>query len=415
MVIHKNRNTVLKFILFLYLLYFVLSYINGVWFFGGDKYGMNPIYTSNVNNIRLVYLIAVLALGIYEMVLHIRKLAIVDQLLMIVFFVLTLVKLFEVSQIVDTQTLLFQSGTPMMYLVFLFFFVGMDDKVEEDLLKLSKIYALIYLSLTILWFLDFCADIGYSVGVRFQSSPILYSFNNGLFFLIYALYNEKNHRTPFWKVLLSLVVVATFITTSRGWLLQTVIIFMMYFLLRNRGKRVILNIIKTALVIFGLVIIIRIAAPDVVNGILSRMGQSTRSSQLEAFFAQVPLTVLITGLGYNASYSFSMWEHYQFIDNQIIFSAFRYGIVIIGIMTYFLIKPFFISLTLSPEDRLRSFGVVHFVLAMLGLSIYFALAIDSSFLVAYALAGRMYMNARNIQLEMESSEDDEEIDVEMIE
>ena len=139
-----NRNLALKIVFFLYFLHFILSYHNGVWEFGGDKYGMMPIYANTVNIIRFVYLISLLALGLYEMVIQIKKMTQIDRALMVVFLTLSLWKLIEVSKLVDAQTLLFQAGTPMMYLVFLAFFIGMDDKVETDLLILSKRYGFIY-------------------------------------------------------------------------------------------------------------------------------------------------------------------------------------------------------------------------------------------------------------------------------
>ena len=177
---------------------------------------------------------------------------------------------------------------------------------------------------------------------------------------------------------------------------------MMYFLLQNRGKRVIRNIVKAVSAVAVIVILINFVSPEIVNSMLARVGQSTRSSQLDQFFSQIRLGSLVRGLGYNASYVFLHWKNYQFIDNQIIFSAFRYGITIIGIQTYFLLKPFFMSIPLGQEVRTRSVGVIHFVLAMMGISIYFSLSIDIYCVIAYALAGRAYMNAKKTKYDLKT-------------
>ena len=140
MKIHLNRKLIVRIIFFLYFIYFVMSYMGGVWTFSNSKYGMMPIYTRTVNNLRLIYLLLVLALGLYELLLQfkLKKISQIDMLLFIIFLSASIMHLYTVSQITDIQTLLFQSGTPMMYLVFLAFFVGMDDKVKE-LLQYCKI------------------------------------------------------------------------------------------------------------------------------------------------------------------------------------------------------------------------------------------------------------------------------------
>lgn len=190
MKIHLNRKLPIRIIFFLYFVYFVMSYMGGEWTFSNSKYGMMPIYTHTVNNLRLIYLLFILILGLYELLLQFKQKNIsqIDMLLFVIFLFASFIHLYTVSQLTDTQTLLFQAGTPMMYLVFLAYFVGMDDKAEELLQKTAKAYGLVFLAFTMIYFLIFCMDVGYSFGVKFSSGPILYSFNNGFFLIVYALY-----------------------------------------------------------------------------------------------------------------------------------------------------------------------------------------------------------------------------------
>lgn len=398
MKIHLNRKLIVRIIFFLYFIYFVMSYMGGVWTFSNSKYGMMPIYTRTVNNLRLIYLLLVLALGLYELLLQfkLKKISQIDMLLFIIFLSASIMHLYTVSQITDIQTLLFQSGTPMMYLVFLAFFVGMDDKVKELLPKTAKAYGLAFLTLAMVYFLIFCIDIGYSFGVRFSSGPILYAFNNGFFLIVYALYQEIDFsKRLYWRITLPLCLIASFITTSRSWVVQTILLFMMYYIIQRRATHIILNILKTVGVVFFVLVTINLFASDLIGSLVARLGESTRSSQLETFFEQIPISSLISGLGYNASYRFLSWSNYQYIDNQVIFSCFRYGALVTGLFLYFLIKPIVGAILYGKEAFFRSIGILHFVFAMLGLSIYFSLSIDMWCIVSYMLAGRTYANTRN--------------------
>lgn len=397
MVISLNRRLVVKMIFFLYWIYFVLSYIGGTWVYSNSKYGMMPIYTSTVNYIRMAYLILLLLFGLYELLRQIKLgwLSQIDKLLIIIFFVISIYKFIEVSTLTDAQTLLFESGTPMMYLVFIVFFIGMDDYIEETLRKSAKFFGTLFLIMTILYFLLFCIDVGYSLGDRFSSGPILYSFNNGFFFIVYALYQESDFENKrLWKWILPILLLAAFITSSRSWVVQSIFVVMMYFILQNRGRHVIGNILKSICVIIAILLIVRSISPNIINGLLARIGESTRSSQLEAFFDQISISNLISGMGFNASYRFLTWDNYQFIDNQVIFSCFRYGIVVTGLLLYFLLKPMFYNVSIGKEKFFHSIGIIHFVLAMLGVSIYFSLSIDAWCIIAYILSGRTYLNAR---------------------
>ena len=399
MKIHLNRKLPIRISFFLYFVYFVMSYMGGEWTFSNSKYGMMPIYTHTVNNLRLVYLLLILILGLYELLLQFKQKNIsqIDMLLFTIFLFASFIHLYTVSQLTDTQTLLFQSGTPMMYLVFLAYFIGMDDKAEKLLQKTAKVYGLVFLAFTMVYFLIFCMDIGYSFGVKFSSGPILYSFNNGFFLIVYALYQEKDFkRRLFWKITLPLCLITSFITNSRSWVVQTIVLFMMYYIIQRRATHIIRNILKTVGVIFLVLIVINLVSSDLVGSLIARLGESTRSSQLETFFEQIPLSSLISGLGYNASYRFLMWSNYQYIDNQVIFSCFRYGILVTALFLYFLIKPIVVAIQCGREAFFRAIGILHFVFAMLGLSVYFSLSIDMWCIISYMLAGRTYANTRKI-------------------
>lgn len=92
------------------------------------------------------------------------------------------------------------------------------------------------------------------------------------------------------------------------------------------------------------------------------------------FLKQIPLSSLISGLGYNASYRFLMWSNYQYIDNQVIFSCFRYGILVTALFLYFLIKPIVVAIQCGREAFFRAIGILHFVFADAGLvSIFFTI------------------------------------------
>lgn len=392
MKIKKSRVTLWKCIFLTYFVYFLLSYIGGAWYISEQKFTMMPTYTRLVNNLRLGYLMILLAMGLYEFLIHFKYLRNVDKILIALFLLFSIYKTLLVSSIVDTQTLLFQSGVPTIYFAFFAFFLGMDERMETHLLSMSKKYAFLFFLAEILFFVGFVFDHGYTIGMRFASSPILYSFNNGFFMMVYAMYNEKELKGKIeWKILLGMALVGALISTSRGWILQVLICIIMYFLIQGRGKHIFKNLLKATCVLGIVLLIAVLTSSGIVETMINRLGESTRGSQIEAFFQQISPILLINGLGYNATYRFLHWDNFQFIDNQFIFNAFRYGIICIGILSFFTIKPLIVALGRDKELRVRAFGVIHFILAMAGLSIYFTLSIDICCVIAYALAGRMYV------------------------
>ena len=75
---------------------------------------------------------------------------------------------------------------------------------------------------------------------------------------------------------------------------------MMYYIIQRRATHIIRNILKTVGVVFLVLVVINLFSSDLVGSLIARLGESTRSSQLETFFEQIPLSSLISGLGYNA-------------------------------------------------------------------------------------------------------------------
>jgi hypothetical protein len=134
-----------------------------------------------------------------------------------------------------------------------------------------------------------------------------------------------------------------------------------------------------------------LAAPERVLSLHQRLTSDTRSSQYRQFFAQVPVTRLITGMGPKATYVFK-GENYEFIDNQFLFILFKFGFPVLLGYCAIVLWPGLRVFVNATDRRERSMGLffVFWVLAALGLSIFHGIVNNPQNLLAILLAGRCF-------------------------
>lgn len=121
------------------------------------------------------------------------------------------------------------------------------------------------------------------------------------------------------------IIAAAFITQSRGWVLQTlVLLFVFVAVLGNRNRYV--KFLMGLLLIFIAILGVSYVFPEITGNLFNRGVEDTRSGQYVIFFAQHSWKDLILGLGINASYSYLGNVNYTYFDNQFMFVMFHYGI-----------------------------------------------------------------------------------------
>ena len=135
---------------------------------------------------------------------------------------------------------------------------------------------------------------------------------------------ENNKRKIIYCNLL-FIIAAAFITQSRAWVLQTLILlFVFVTVLGNRNKYI--KFLMGFLLIFIVILGVSYVFPEITGNLFNRGVEDTRSGQYVVFFAQHSWKDLIFGLGINATYRYLGNINYSYFDNQFIFVMFHYGI-----------------------------------------------------------------------------------------
>lgn len=135
------------------------------------------------------------------------------------------------------------------------------------------------------------------------------------------------------------------------------------------------RVIKISIVVGVLLLVLSLNFENLINSLLGRVGEDTRSGQYEQFFSQVKMTSLIFGNGMNATYKFN-GQKYSYFDNQIIFTSFHYGIVSFFVLAIFLLRVILCRVKdcynniMRKELVQKKIVTVLLVAALCGLSVY---------------------------------------------
>ena len=276
-------------------------------------------------------------------------------------------------------TLLFHQGNPLLLIEIAFTFIIVNDEsIAKIMRKLCGPLACLYTGLALLEVIKYLDKYA---SVRMAGGPIITYFANALFLTVawWCIISKENKRKLGIYVCCGILMIVGVITTSRGWILQIVFLTCIcyFYSSKKSATKKMIHLITAGIGILVIFYLIINYAGDTWRYVLTRVGEDTRSGQLSTFFEQVSIFKLITGSGYNASYIWNGIE-YKFIDNQILFWMFRYGIM--SVLAYWL--PFFYGIFKNVfYKKWKCFipyytAVVMWVTAMLGLCIYYSIFFD---------------------------------------
>lgn len=282
----------------------------------------------------------------------------------------------------NSVTLLFVGNfTPLTLLFGGVLFAGYDDKLMYSIAQFSKYVAVVFLSLSLYYTVEFYVEFGY-VGVRYGNSHIMTYFIYGFYALTLFVYGQKEFgycRDN--KLIIALSILAFFLavaSVSRGWIIQAIILLLYTYLGKElNGRRyhskMISRLIIVLIIIGILVLAIIQFAPNIVLTIGERFDEDTRSLQLTEFLSQMDAGKFIFGQGYNATYMESAHGVYSYIDNQLLMMVFRYGLIPLTLYLLLIFKSIwgFIKYRIG-----YGFASLMWLAALNGLAIYLAFGID---------------------------------------
>jgi len=277
--------------------------------------------------------------------------------------------------------LIYLNGSPFLLICFgCVLICAQQEELRGHMKRTCGILAVFY---SLLCFYNSMAFVISYPGMRMADGKIIEYFAFGLYLLVIwnSIIERSILRVAIVYLCSALLVISSIIITSRGWMLQSVILMLFCYMTtskRSLGGRIyrVLIVAIAGIVLYKLMIS-RFGEATVF--LLSRFSEDSRSKQLETFFSQVPVWKLLIGQGISATYIFGSRGSYQYLDNQFLFWMFRYGIVPV---TAYLV-PFGMVIFKKTNKKInnrswwdRRVALFMWLLSMGGLSIYYGLKFD---------------------------------------
>lgn len=305
-------------------------------------------------------------------------------------FAFSIIWFLDSLQHYSIMTVLVNLNTPpvILWYVIVGFLLGTDDRCWHLVKKIVPLIAITFTLMSLFTAIDF--NIKFT-GARMAESSLLTYFMTGLWATAFWIFTagKETIRSSLSKLLLVFIlVIVALITNSRGWLLQSS--FLLLYTIISNNKKNKLSIIVTRVLIVVLIIIginwLKEYFLTAYTNLVNRIGADTRSDQLSTFFSQVTISQMIFGQGVSARYYWN-GRSYGFIDNQLLFVCFRYGIVPMVVFLLMIIRGIVIGWKNKKNEK---YMLLMWLAALLGLSVYFNIGMDQSNLIVMMLIGHLH-------------------------
>lgn len=314
-----------------------------------------------------------------------KKIVYLNTILLCYYFVWTMISLRNNS----IQSVFFDGLATSIILLTLTCSLGFDSAiwniVKKRILFISSILGVIFF----LAVFSFWGQYGMKWPTNASYKGVFTYWITSVWILTFIYYNDKKKRKIIY-LMNSMVVIAAFITQSRAWVLQTLILLFVTFVLsgrRNKGFKILMGCLLVLIALVGISYIF----PNVTGSLFKRGLEDTRSGQYVVFFSQHKFSDLFLGLGLNATYRYLGNSFYPYFDNQFMFIMFHYGMlpVTAWLTVYFsLFKRKRLHITEDIQIAQAAKYVGTFVLmAYLGLSTYYQIELGYSSVLIMILFG----------------------------
>lgn len=200
------------------------------------------------------------------------------------------------------QSVFFEAISTSVILLPVSALLGFDDNIwnilENELLRINLLFCCcFYIAVFSFW-----SNYGINWPRNASYKGIFSCWFTSACIMTFIEFHKKNKRKIIYCNLL-FIIAAAFITQSRGWVLQTlVLLFVFVAVLGNRNRYV--KFLMGLLLIFIAILGVSYVFPEITGNLFNRGVEDTRSGQYVIFFAQHSWKDLILGLGINASYSY---------------------------------------------------------------------------------------------------------------
>ncbi len=273
---------------------------------------------------------------------------------------------------------------PLVYLLIMTVFISSNDKIYNIFCKLNTLITIFALGMAIFYFITF--KIKYPDGIIGNSAFLNY-YTLGFFSALFTCYNSK--KSIFVYIIIFSCIMIGFLGVTRSFIIQSILLLMIYTI--AKAKRKILSSVLLLGVTVGIIgvslAVLKKYFSSSYEYFFVKLFMDTRSFQYTQLFEQVKFYELIIGKGFYFQYYLN-GVLYSYIDNAYIFLLIRYGVFFV--LSYVII---FISALINyKKNRCNWWVIIHWVLALGGLSVYVVMGLDVKFLLFYIVLGRSLLN-----------------------
>lgn len=375
------------------LIQFMYQYIN-------QPYVQSSLFSSNMttlsnnnvisSSINLIVLACFFAMGVLSL-FKVKKINIsmLYVYIMLSFGVIwTVISLMGKYDIIDAIN---SSTSPIILIMSVCMFSGYDDKVWETLRKAVFFSSVIYTAIAGYEIVRFLAKYGFSG--RLTVSGAMYAAVTAIFLTYINILLSEEYLRKYKLIFAAQIAVLLFtvvVLQSRSWLVHMLFLLCLFIYKLSRTYKYKNAILVGLIFLIVAVFVVCWSYILVISGnLIDRLDADSRTGQLQTFFNQVSFWDLVKGGGIGASY---VWQNrsYLFLDNLVLLTMFKFGIVPIAAYLLLLLKPITYGIT-HKKSPVRK-GVL-FLLAwlamMLGFGIYISYANNLYNYLIYIVIGRM--------------------------
>lgn len=257
-------------------------------------------------------------------------------------------------------------------------FIGYNNNLWNKFKRYIPLISLILISISMAYVLYSYITQGTGYSTRGQS-PHWYLYSAGLWFFAYYLLcdKEENKSIVLTIILMFMNLVIMGLSISRGWLIVTILLYIYYFFsntsLDKKTKRsMILTFLVVALI--GGYFFKEQLMYSLLAFTSKFQSLTSRTSQFDALFSQVTLIDWLFGKGEYATYYYSYYGNYMYIDNSYLFYMFHFGTAFAAIQFFLPLIQGIRALKYRKVYPEGNIGVVLllWILACSGFSVYCA-------------------------------------------
>ena len=222
--------------------------------------------------------------------------------------------------------------TPLVYLLSLAVFVGMDDKVWDAVRRILPLLVIAYICLLIYEYIMLVARYGIVV---VGNSSIIY-FYVSLFWCTVIYLTDRilcNENIGLLQVLLiGFNIIFAVVINSRSWIIQSCIVGVVVYLIgttQHNFRTKVVRILSLMLVGYLILLLLQNYFSSNLIFLMDKLGRDSRSHQYTDIAAASSILGWLFGNGLGAVYHDSTQGYISNIDNQYVFIAFHYGLILL--------------------------------------------------------------------------------------